>query len=148
MNRFLGWQGVSRRRCWATRMRFGHLCALAATPVTPYAASERSCDVQSYVQMNTGALIRPACSSTNPGIQRVALPLPKDHLPRGRHWSRGSNASGATLESKQSEVCADFYNLSKKKRIPFECIKLKSEVSSCRRTAWRFRETTEHMCQV
>lgn len=34
--------------------------------------------------MNTGALIRPACSSTNPGIQGAALSLPpEDHLPQG-----------------------------------------------------------------
>lgn len=53
------------------------------TPSTPCPASDGSCDVQSYDQTNTGALIRPACSSTNPGIQGAVLPLPKDHLPWG-----------------------------------------------------------------
>lgn len=39
-------------------------------------SSDRSPDKQSYDQMNTGALIRPACSSANPGIQGAALTLP------------------------------------------------------------------------
>lgn len=33
--------------------------------------------------MNTGAVIRPACSSTNPGIQGSRARPDKDHLPRG-----------------------------------------------------------------
>lgn len=42
----------------------------------------RSCDVQSYVERNTGALISPAYCNTNPGIQRIPLhpSLPEDHL--------------------------------------------------------------------
>lgn len=51
------------------------------TPVLPETGSG---DERSYDQMNTGALIRPACSSTNPGIQGAALSLPpEDHLPQG-----------------------------------------------------------------
>lgn len=64
-------------------MSSGHLYALAVPPSTPCLASDRSCDVQSYVQTITGALIRPACSSTNPGIQGAVLPLPNNHLPQG-----------------------------------------------------------------
>lgn len=59
------------------------MCPCCAPPSTSCPASDRSCDVQSYVQTITGALIRPACSSTNPGIQGAMLPLPNDHLPRG-----------------------------------------------------------------
>lgn len=40
-------------------------------------SSDRSPDKQSYDQTNTGALIRPACSSANPGIQGAALTLPQ-----------------------------------------------------------------------
>lgn len=74
-------------------------------PLTPCPASDRSCDVQSYVQTNTGALIRPACSSTNPGIQGAVLPLPKDHLPRGDTdpvdlMSTPRGCLGAMVESK------------------------------------------------
>lgn len=68
-------------------------------------ASDGSCDVQSYVQTNTGALIRPACPSANPGIQGAVLTLPKDHLPRGETdpvdpVSTLRRCLGAMLESK------------------------------------------------
>lgn len=50
-------------------------------------SSDRWPDKRSYDQTNTGALIRPACSSANPGIQGATTPPtpqpPKDHLPGG-----------------------------------------------------------------
>lgn len=69
-------------------------------------SSDRSPDKQSYDQTNTGALIRPACSSANPGIQGAALTLPhKDHLPRGDTdpadlMSTPKRCLGAIMESK------------------------------------------------
>lgn len=53
------------------------------SPSIPLPALDASRHVQSYVQTNTGVLIRPACSSTNPGIRGAALPLPEDQVPRG-----------------------------------------------------------------
>lgn len=75
--------GQSEEVLTGYRMISGHLCNLVTPPPTPYATIERPCGVQSYVQMNTGVLIRPACSSTNPGIWGTVLPLPKDQLPQG-----------------------------------------------------------------
>ncbi|KAK2891925.1 hypothetical protein Q8A73_017590 [Channa argus] len=68
-------------------------------------ALDRSCDGQSYVQTNTGALIRLACSSTNPGILGAVLPLPKDQLPQGDTdpmdlMSTPRGCLGAMVESK------------------------------------------------
>lgn len=76
---------------WSATMRSGQLCAIAAPTSTP--AWDRSRDEQSYDQTNTGALIRPACSSTNPGIQGAVLTLPQRPSAPGRRWSRGSNVN-------------------------------------------------------
>lgn len=60
-------------------------------PYSSCPTSNRSCDARSYVQTNTGALIRPACyGSRNPGSWATAPRRPS--APR-RNWSCGFNVN-------------------------------------------------------
>lgn len=87
-----GW--VSLKSSWSARGCGKHGTLTNPNPnCTRDHSSDRSPDKQSYDQTNTGALIRPACFSANPGIQGAALTLPQRPSAPGRHWSCRSNVN-------------------------------------------------------